>query len=546
MEKADSLNDWVKFKPGYPVQFDPFKDADDYYLDEDAGQEAIDFFPECLHHIKGEKALEPLELELWQRCIIGHLFGWKSKETGLRRFREAFILIPRKNGKTLIGAGLSLYFLFCQPERGAEIYCCASDRSQARLLFDVSKAMVLKDEDMRRRGEVLRHEIRYPAKDSVFRVISSEASSKHGYSSNLVILDELHVIDDPELVRVLETSTGSRREPLIVSLTTAGFDKFSICYEKYEYAKKVRDNVIQDKAFFPVIYEMPEGEDWQSPEVWRKVNPNLGKSISMEYLQREGERAKESPAYEAVFKRLHLNVWTEAENPFISLDDWDKCGGPLPDLAGRKCYGGLDLSSTQDLTAFSLCFPPEGDDPFFLLSFAWIPGDAMRSQRKRPYLEWVNSGHLFQIHGAVVEYSFVIEKILQLKAEYDLQGVLFDRWGAEHVRQALEAEGVEMIQHGQGYKSQSPPTKELLKLVLSQKISHGGHPVLRWCVSNLVVEQDPAGNLKPSRRRSTEKIDLAVSSIMALQGCLADPVEEPVKSAYAGLTVDQIRDRMSF
>ena len=297
MEKIDFLNNWVDFKPGYPVPFDPFNGSDGFYLDQEAGQQAIDFFPECLCHIKGEKALEPLQLELWQRSIIGHLFGWESKESGLRRFREAFVFIPRKSGKTLIGAGLSLYFLFCQPERGAEIYCCASDRSQARLLFDVSKAMVLKDEDMRKRGEVLRSEIRYPEKDSVFRVISSEASSKHGYSSSLVVLDELHVIADPELVHVLETSTGARREPLIVSLTTAGFDKFSVCYEKHDYSRKVRDNVIQDKAFFPVIYEMPEGSDWQSPGVWEKVNPNLRKSISLEYLQREAERAKESPAY---------------------------------------------------------------------------------------------------------------------------------------------------------------------------------------------------------------------------------------------------------
>lgn len=544
MGKTDFSSDWVDFKPGYPVPFDPYRGAERYRLDVDAGQKAIDFFPSCLCHVKGEKALQPLELELWQRCIIGHLFGWKSKVTGLRRFREAFIEIPRKNGKTIIGAGLALYFLFSQPERGQEIYCCASDRSQARLLFDVSKSMILKDEDMRKRAEVLRHEIRYPARDSVFRVISSEASSKHGYSSSLVVLDELHVIADPELVHVLQTSTGSRREPLIVSLTTAGFDKFTICHEKYDYSRKVRDRVIQDRAFFPVIYEAEDGADWTDPGVWEKVNPNLGQSISMEYLTREAERAKESPAYEAVFKRLHLNVWTEAESPFISLGDWDKCQGPVPDLRGRRCYGGLDLSSTQDLTAFSLCFPPEGEEPFYLLSWSWIPEEAMRSQRKRPYLEWVNQGYLYKIPGAVVDYGFVIEKILQLKAEYDITGVLFDRWGAEHVRQALESEGVEMVQHGQGYKDQSPPTKEFLKLILSGKIQHDGNPVLRWCISNLVIETDPAGNIKPSRRRSTEKIDLAVSSIMALQGCLSNPVEEPVKSAYFGLSVEQIKARM--
>lgn len=548
MEKQNSSSDeWVRFRPGYPVQFDPFRDAKGYYLDEQVGREVIDFFERCLVHVKGDLALQPLVLELWQKSVIGHLFGWKQEKTHLRRFREAFIFIPRKQGKTIIGAGLSLYFLFCQPERGQEVYCCASDRSQARVLFDVAKMQVVKEKELDKRAEVLRSEIRYPSRDSVFKVLSSEAGSKHGYNSNLVIFDELHAIEDRELIDVLTTSTGARREPLLISITTAGFDQTSICFEKYDYSKKVRDGVLKDGAFLPVIYEAEPEAEWDDPEMWKLANPNYGVSISEEYLLRECERAKESPAYEAVFKRLHLNLWTEAESPFISLDAWDRCGGEIPDLFRRPCYGGLDLSSTQDLTAFSLCFPPqEKNDPYYLLSWAWIPEEAMRQQRKRPYLQWVNEGHLYKIPGAVIEYPFVIEKILKLKKEYNIQAVLYDRWGALSVSQALEAEDIQMVEHGQGYKSQSAPTKELLKLVLSHKLCHGGHPVLRWCISNLVVELDSAGNLKPSRRRSTEKIDLAVSSIMALSGCLTSPVEEPEVSVYEGLTVAQIRERMAY
>jgi phage terminase large subunit-like protein len=341
-----------------------------------------------------------------------------------------------------------------------------------------------------------------------------------------VIFDELHAIEDRELIDVLQTSTGARKEPLIISITTAGFDQTSICYEKYQYACKVRDGVIQDVAVLPAVYQAGEEEEWTSVETWKRCNPNFQVSISEEYLSRECERAKESPAFEAVFKRLHLNLWTEAESPYIRLEDWDRCGGPLPDLTGRKCYGGLDLSRSDDLTAFSLCFFPEGDDPFYLLSWGCIPEEAMIKQRRRPYFQWVQQGHLIKIPGAVIEYSFVIEKILQLKKQYDIQAIMFDRWGSTTVYQALENEGLEMIEHGQGFKDMSPPTKELHRLILSQKIRHDGNPVLRWCISNLVVETDAAGNVKPSKKRSTEKIDSVVSSVMALQGCLLSPGQE--------------------
>jgi phage terminase large subunit-like protein len=533
MEKNVSSSQWTKFKPGYPIGFDPFQGADGFFLDEEAGQKVIDFFHQCICHVKGERALTPFRLEVWQQAILGHLHGWKAKETGLRRFRECFLFLPRKNGKTSLISGLSLYHLFCEDERGAELYACAADRNQARLLFDTAKMMVLKDSEMSKRGDVLRHEIRHPSMDSVFKVISSEASSKHGFNSAFIAMDELHAIKDAELIRVLETSTGSRREPLIVSISTAGFDRESICFEKYEYASKVRDGILEDRAFLPVIYAAPTDAAFDDPEIWRGCNPNLGQSISMEYLKRESERAKETPIYEAVFRRLHMNQWTEADNPFISVDKWNACQGLMPDLSGRECFGGLDLSSTQDLTSFSLCFPPNGEDePYFLLSWGWIPETTAKSNRKRSYLQWINEGHLEMVPGAVVDYSFIIHKILELKQEYEIRAILFDRWGAAGVVQALEAEEVEVVAHGQGYKDMSGPTKEFLKLIISGKIIHNGNPALRWCVSNLVVETDPAANIKPSKKRSTEKIDMVVSSIMALSGCVSNPVEEPFLSIY--------------
>lgn len=541
---TSSNNDWVHFKPGYPAPYDPFQDDEDYYLDEQAGQEAIDFFPTFLCHIHGEKALEPFHLEVWQQAIVGHVFGWKHRKTHLRRYREALILIPRKNGKSLLVSGISLYCLFCQRERGQQLYAAAGDRQQARLVHDVSKAMVLRDPDLSKRAEVLRNEIRYPDRDSFFRVLSSETSGAHGFNSSMIVLDELHVLER-EFVNVLATSVGARREPLILAISTSGFDQTSVCFEKYQYAKGVRDGHIGDPAFFPVLYEAPPEADWKDPEVWAAVNPNLGVSISHEYLERECQRAQESPAFESVFKRLHLNIWTEAASPYISLTDWDACQGEIPDLSGRPCFGGLDLSATQDLTSFALCFPPQEDgEPFHVLSWSWLPEDTARAQRRKPYLQWIQEEHLTAISGAVIEHEVVLEKILQLKSQYEIVSVAFDRWGAEAVRQALEAEGVVMVGHGQGFKDQNGPTKELLKLVLSRKLRHDGDPVLRWAISNLTVEQDAAGNLKPSKRKSSEKIDPVVALIMALAGGVSH--EAPMVSMYEGMTSEEIRDRMCF
>ncbi|MBT9177522.1 MAG: hypothetical protein DDT20_01856 [Firmicutes bacterium] len=324
-------------------------------------------------------------------------------------------------------------------------------------------------------------------------------------------------------------------------LTTAGYDRHSICYEKYQYAARVRDGIIQDPALLPVIYEAPHEADWTDPKTWKACNPGLGASILLDYLQREGERAQEVPAYEATFKRLHLNIWTEAETPFIRMSDWDACAGALPDLAGRSCYGGLDLASTQDLTSFALCFPPkQEDEPYYLLSFNWIPQDTIRERSGRdkvPYLVWHNQGHIQSTPGNAVDYRFVLADIKKLAAKYDIRAILFDRWGAARVAQDLEDEGLEVIAFGQGFKDMSPPTKELLKLVLSKQIRHNGNPVLRWCVSNMVVKADEAGNIKPDKKKSTEKIDSAVASIMALAGALIKP-NEPFRSIYEdqGLT----------
>jgi len=331
----------------------------------------------------------------------------------------------------------------------------------------------------------------------------------------------------------MQTSQGSREEPLMVNLSTAGYDRHTILYEKYEYAKKVQQNIIIDPAFFPIVYEAQPEDDWTDPKVWAGCNPGLGRSINLDFMKRECARAQESPAFEATFKRLYLNIWTEAQSPWLAMQKYDACViGDMPDLTGRPCYGGLDLSSVLDLSAFVLCFPPIDDgDIFYIIPFAWCPGDAVRDRSKRdhvPYNVWQKQGHIEACPGPVIDYGYIFKCIDECARLYDLKAVCFDRWGASRISQELEQNGITMVEMGQGYASMSPPTKDMEKMILEQKICFPKNPVLRWNFSNIVIEQDPAGNIKPSKKRSTEKIDMVVAAIMALDGAVRNQVKNSV------------------
>ena len=372
--------DWdqvLRLIPGY----DPFVTAGACAFDTEAADTAVGFFHDCITHVKGELAGEPLILAAWQQAVVGHLFGWKRSD-GTRRYREALVFVPRKNGKTLLASGLALYALFCDGEPGAEIYAAAADREQARLLWDVSRRQIQTEPALYSACRLYQHSIVIESMGSSFKAISADATTKHGFSSHFVVMDELHAQRDSELVDVLLTSMGARRQPLMVYLTTSDFERPSVCNEKYEYATKVRDGIIEDPSFLPVIYEAEQDADWTDPEVWEKANPNLGVSLSREYLERECRRAKESAAYINTFKRLHLNIRTQADVAWIEMDKWSACERELhpDDLEGRPCFAGLDLASTRDLTAFVLYFP---DDDHAVLPFFWVPREGALQRERR-------------------------------------------------------------------------------------------------------------------------------------------------------------------
>ena len=527
-ESSSSWPELLRSLPGY----DPFASAGECSFDEETAQRAIAFFEECLIHIKGERAGERFLLEPWQKAIVANLFGWKRAD-GTRRYREALIFVPRKNGKSLIAAGLCNYMLFCDGEPGAESYCAAAERDQAALVFDVAKQQVLREPTLARFAKVYQKAIAVESVASSLKAISADASTKHGYNAHCVVIDELHAQRNADLVEVLLTSTAARRQPLVVHITTSDFDRESICNSKYDYATKVRDGVIEDPSFLPVIYEASRDDDWTDPTTWAKANPNLGVSVSREYLEHECRRAQDSPTYENVFKRLHLNIKTEQDVRWLSLATWDASAGHVDpeELRGRECFGGLDLASTTDVAAFSLVFPQSGS--YSVLPFFWIPEENARERERRdrvPYLTWARQGLVEMTPGKVIDYTFIRKRIGELAEQYQIREIAVDRWGAAQITGQLADDGHAMVLFGQGFVSMSEPSKELERLVLSARLRHGGNPVLRWMASNVCVEMDAAGNIKPSKRRSSEKIDGVVATVMALgRATVAKP---PFRSVY--------------
>lgn len=482
---------------------------------------AVVFFEQLLVHIKGELAGEPFILQDWQRDeVIRPLFGWRRSD-GTRRYRRAYVEVPRKNGKSTLVAGIALYLLLADNEPGAEVYGAAVDREQAAIVFDLAKAMVEASPVLSQRAQTFKRSIVSPSNSGVYRVLSADVPAKHGLNAHGVIFDELHAQPNRDLWDVLTTATGARRQPLIVAISTAGFDRESICFEAHEHARQVLEGVIDDPEFFALIRAADESDDWKSPKTWRKANPGLGVTIKESYLVAEAKRAELTPAYLNTFLRLHLNRWTSQETRWLPIEAWDECDGSVnaDKLKGALCYGGLDLASTVDMASLVLVFPDEDKELFRLLPFFWIPEESLieRARKDRvPYDAWAASGLLTVTGGNAIDYSRIVSDITALGDRFEIREVAFDRWGAFQVSQQLEAAGFVMIAFGQGFASMSPPTKELMRLTLDQKIAHGGNPILRWHADNVVVRQDPAGNLKPDKQRSRQKIDGIVASIMGI------------------------------
>lgn len=501
----------------------------DYHFDEQAAQHAVDFIEGLCTHVEGELAGQPFILEDWQKEeIIRPLFGWKRKD-GSRKYRQAWIEIPRKNGKTSLSSAISLYLLFGDGEAGAQIYNAASSKEQARLGFNISKQMIKQNPTLTENSEIFENSIVLSGTNSFLKAISAEAYSKHGFNAHGIIFDEIHAQPNNELWDVLATSTGSRRQPLMVAITTAGvMKKGHIAWENHNIAMGIRNGTIKDESMLVVIYGAESTDDPFSPETWKKCNPCYNVSIKKEYLAEQAKKARNQPSYLNTFKRLHLNVWTSTEKQFISPANWNACNlTPLTEefFYGKKCVLAFDLGATRDFTALSIATFEGGI--YHVMPYIFIPEKAANNRNMRDQIEaWIRQKYIISVPGDTLDYEFVYKMIVHLTEKCNIAEVAYDRWNTSWLTTQLKNDGANLFLFGQGYKTMSPATKEFEKLVIEKKLNHGGNPVLAWMNENMAITEDAAGNIKPDKQKSTEKIDGMIASIMAVSRLIEAPKEE--------------------
>jgi len=492
-----------------------------WYFQKSEADRVCIFFEQWLRHSKGKWAGESFKLELWQKAKLRRLFGWRRPD-GTRRYRRTAWWLPRKNGKSTLAAGSDLFLLVADNEPGAEVYSAASSEEQAGAVFNEAKRMVRASEPLSELTETFKKSIFVPSTLSKYQVLSAKPDSKHGLNVHGIVIDELHTLRDRELYDVLTSASAAREQPMEFLISTAGSDIGSFAYEVWDYSLKVRDGILEDPEFLPVVYCAEEGDDWQHESTWKKANPNYGISVSKAFLKGELKKCEGMPGRVAAFKQLYLNLWTQDVAAWLEIEAWRECGVPgitIDRYKGRKCYIGLDLSLTKDITAMAMVFPNEDGTVDALMRF-WCPAENAQKRAKNDRVQyplWIQQGHIKPTPGNTVDYKYIRREIQEVGKIVDVQEIAYDRWKAIELSLQLQDEdGFTMVEFGQGTKSMLAPTAELERLILSREITHDGNPCMEWMVSNVVVQTDAAGNMKPNKAKSRERIDGVVALVMAL------------------------------
>lgn len=490
-----------------------------YKFDVDLANRYLDFF-DLLKHSKGELAGQPIHLELWQCFRIGSVFGWVHKETGLRRFFEAYHQVPRKNGKSTEAAGVGVELLTIDGEQGAEVYSAATKKDQARIIFDEAKRMVNASSHIKRHINIYQTNMSMPMSNSKFEPLSSDANSLDGLNIHGGIIDELHAHKTRDVYDVLVTATGARKQPLIWIVTTAGFNTNGICYEKYEYSVKVLKGVIEDDRFFCYIAQADENDDPFDENTWIKANPNIGVSCSLEDLRTKAKQAKEIPAALTNFMVKHLNMWVNAETAWMNMQKYKECEEANSDfdisqLEGERCFCGVDLSATTDITSVNLEFPLH-DGRYAWINHCFLPEEGILEKERRdkvPYTAWAREGYITLTPGPTIDYEWIQSYIMEMGKKYQIQEIDYDPWNSTQFANNLMNEGFECVEIRQGFKTLSEPIKDVEKLILEKRLITFNNPVLRFAISNAVPSLDPAGNIKLDKSKASKRIDPIIAGV---------------------------------
>jgi phage terminase large subunit-like protein len=503
-----------------------------YYFEPLAAEHAIFFFENLLVHWKGESAGKPFILESWEVFIVGTLFGWLRKDTRTRRFREAYIEIPRKNGKSPLAAGIALYMLTWDEEPGAEVYTFATQQKQAKIVFKYADRMAKKSEKLSE--DLVYHVDTVSYGFSSLTPMSKEHKGLEGLNTHCAVNDEVHAWKGRDLYDVVDNSTGARRQPLIVNITTAGDDREGIAYDLRTYGRDILNGVAKGERFFVFISTIDESDlpKWDTERVWKKANPNYGVSVYREDFIELVEKARISQAKKNDFLTKRLNVWVSSHSAWMAMEEWEKRNvRPLPrsEFQGWSCYLSADLASKIDLCSVYLLFRKE-KDLYYVYGRNYLPEAALeRSRRKSQYRAWADEGYLTITDGDITDFDFIEEDIIEFKGQHNVLEFGYDPYQATHLVTNLQKRRVKCVEIGQTVKNLSEPMKELDAWVRSGKIEHAGDPVLSWAVSNVVAKLDKKDNIFPVREQRENKIDPAVAVIMSIALHLRTALPDPAK-----------------
>jgi phage terminase large subunit-like protein len=490
------------------------------------------FVQEFCRHVKGPLTGENLRLQPWQNDIVSNLFGWK-RPNGTRRYRYVWLEVPRKAGKSTFAAAIGLYMLMVDPEPGAEIVITASSTEHASVCFNIARDMVSADPDLKAVCKINRHGIFY--KDACLHVVSSRHEAIHGRNISCLVFDDICLQTTRDLHDALITSMGARSQPLALYVTSAGSERSSLAWELHEYALKVKAGLVDDPAWLVSIFGASLEDDWTDPQVWRRSHPGLGVSISEEFIREECRRAERIPGFIASFQQLYLNVWVQERSRWLDMKKWDRCGrAPLDEgaLAGRECRAGLDLSTTTDLSALVLVFRDE-DNGYTVLPFAFCPAATIPERQRRDrvdYASWRERGFLITTEGNTIDHEAIRRKVLELARIYRIRELAYDRWNSSMLISRLVSDGLSCVPVAQSNSAMNASARDLERVLAENKLRHGGHPILRWCAGNAVPHVDVSGDIRPSKSKSIERIDLLVATLMAISRHLVAPASASTRS----------------